>query len=75
MASRPARKITVTAAQWNERHPVGTRVRIRFTKYDPWVETKTRSVAWNLCGHASVLVEGRSGGWCIDPEWMEVLDG
>lgn len=29
-------------------------------------QTRTRSIAWEICGHASILVEGRSGGYLLD---------
>lgn len=54
----------MTAAQWNEKHPVGTKVRYYpILGHDENVETKTRSEAWELGGgDAVVKVEGRAGG-------------
>ncbi len=54
------------AATWNDKHPVGTPVIV--TPYtdchpDVLIETKTRSVAYVISGHASVMVEGKSGGY------------
>jgi hypothetical protein len=55
------------AAEFNSKYPVGT-----FCKYypitdgDDFIETATRSEAWELGhGEAVVKVEGRSGGVCI----------
>lgn len=51
------------AEGWNKKHPVGTPVR-----FWPGVREgdgrlgATRSAAWRLCDHASVLVTGYSGG-------------
>lgn len=65
----------MTADEWNERHPIGTAVR-----YWPLLnprggapfDSRTRSEAWGL-GHGQpvVLIEGRSGGMCLDH--LEVL--
>lgn len=52
------------AQAWNDLHPVGTEVIV--TRDDgSELRTRTRSVAWNICGHASVLVEGISGGYLL----------
>jgi len=29
-------------------------------------KTRTRSIAWEICGHASVMVDGRSGGYLLE---------
>lgn len=63
----------MTADQFNELYPPGTPCRIRITRRDPWITTKTRSLAWTL-GHGDVVVsvEGKTGGWGIQPEWFEI---
>lgn len=54
-----------TAEQWNERHPVGTRVRFRDSTND--LRTVTRSAAWTLGGGTAVVaIEGKSGGVGLD---------
>ena len=54
---------------WNQKHPVGTRV-MRYKMINPLREgnpTKTRSAAWLMGGHsAMVLVEGVAGGVLIE---------
>jgi hypothetical protein len=58
----------MTAEQWNEKYPVGTKV-----FYHPIIdepegrETKTRSEAWTL-GHgaAVVKIEGLAGGVLLE---------
>jgi hypothetical protein len=54
------------AAAWNAKHPVGTTVTL--TPYigcpaDLIVQTRTRSEAWVGGSCASVMVEGKSGGY------------
>lgn len=54
----------VNAQEWNERVPVGTPVTaFPLTRDDASLETRTRSVAWEL-GHGEpvVLVDGHVGG-------------
>lgn len=53
------------AADWNAAHPVGTPVTLRKDLGD-LVETRTRSVAWRIGDHASVMVEGISGGYLLE---------
>ena len=60
-------KPTMTAAAFNELHPVGTAFRYYpvagQTEYE---RTETRSMAWELGdGHPVVLIKGRSGGVSI----------
>lgn len=59
----------MTAAKWNETHPVGTPVTyfpVR-GRFDNGRETKTRSEAWELGGgHPVVMVEGVSGGVSLE---------
>ena len=55
------------AAAWNAKHPVGTPVIVtpyRGCSADLLVKTTTRSSAWAMpSGEASVMVEGKSGGY------------
>jgi hypothetical protein len=52
---------------WNAEHPSGTRIAVRILRDGPEYETTTRSAAWALGdGSPMVLIEGRTGGWCID---------
>jgi hypothetical protein len=54
------------AAAWNAKHPIGTTVTLtpwRGCPADEIVQTRTRTEAWVLSGHASVMVEGKSGGY------------
>ena len=56
---------------WNTKHPVGTPVRYHPIRGDMKSEpSRTRSEAWNICGQACVMIEGRSGG--ISIEHLEV---
>lgn len=74
IAARVAERERVQAqvAEWNEKYPPGTRVALRVLIDGPEVEvTRTRSRAWVLCGTASVLVEGRAGGYGL--EWLRPL--
>ena len=54
------------AAAWNARYPVGTPVVVTphiGCEPEELIKTKTRSAAWVISGHASVMVEGKSGGY------------
>jgi hypothetical protein len=55
---------SMTAALWNRRFPIGTRVRYHPVKGErKHIETKTRSEAWELGSGVSVVkIDGRSGG-------------
>ncbi len=60
--------MNLTAAEWNERYPVGTPVRYHSIIGDPeFVASKTRSEAWNL-GHGApvVKIEGIHGGVLLE---------
>jgi len=59
-----ARPRPMTAAAWNLAHPKGTHVRYwPVMGDDAYVETQTRSSAWELgSGSGVVLVNGRTGG-------------
>lgn len=53
----------LTADLFNETYSIGTRVKAwPGVKNDKPLLTKTRSIAWNLCGTPVVSVEGKSGG-------------
>lgn len=57
----------MTADEFNERHPVGTKVAaFPITRDEEPLLTRTRSKAWTL-GHGApvVMVEGYSGGICL----------
>lgn len=64
----------MTASQFNNAFPVGTPVRY-FSIIDEaeFIESKTRSEAWQL-GHGAsvVLIEGKSGGKLLDA--IETID-
>ena len=67
VAKKKSRDPGMTAEQWNAAHPAGTRVRYQPVKgIEVFEETKTRSDAWEICGHACVMIEGRTGGSAID---------
>lgn len=69
---RKQRKRGITAEEWNEKYPVGTRVRIESVRGDgAFEETATRSAAWDVCGAIVVLIEGRSGGCAVSH--MEIV--
>lgn len=57
-----------TAAEWNEKYPVGTPVRYHPVMGDPeFVTSKTRSPAWQLGhGQSVVAIEGQAGGVCLE---------
>lgn len=68
----------MTATQWNESFPEGTRVRYFPTRGDDGklcgepLNTITRSPAWSLgCGVPVVKICGRAGG--VSLEHLEVL--
>ena len=65
-----ARSSLITAAQFNEMYEVGEPFRYYPVRGDDdFVETRTRSMAWELGdGTPVVLIEGRTGG-----VWLEHL--
>ncbi len=69
-----------TPEAWNAKHPIGTRVRVTsVAAHDghPAVtfDSATRSKCWALGdGNPVVLVDGKTGGYSVEPGWMEVLD-
>lgn len=59
----PAPNVVTTAAAWNARYPVGTRVTVMLDD-GTVLRTRTRRVAWTLGdGTAVVSVEGIVGGY------------
>lgn len=59
MASKAAER---EAAAWNKVNPIGTDVRFwPGCREGPGRVGQTRSAAWSMCGHASVLITGSSG--------------
>lgn len=69
MSARPRarRRSQLSAAEWNERFPIGTPVKAYPGTFDdPPLRTRTRSEAWEL-GHGDVVVkvEGHAGGICL----------
>lgn len=67
------RAVEAEADAWNARHPIGTEVVV--TRYDgsEMMRTRTRSIAWRICDHASVMVEGISGGYLL--KWVRPVEG
>lgn len=61
----------MTAAEWNQRYPVGTLVRFRDASSD--VHSLTRSEAWEIGGGVGVVaIEGKSGG--VGLSFLTVVD-
>lgn len=62
------RKYKISALEWNEKHPVGTKVKYHPIIDEPeFIESATRSEAWEL-GHGAPIVKivGRAGGVSLD---------
>lgn len=60
------------AAEWNDRHPIGTRVRYRPVINRPeFTDTCTRSEAWTVGRYSVVLLKGEKGGKLLSH--LEVL--
>lgn len=60
------------STKFNELVPIGTRVRYYPTAKDErFTETRTRSEAWRIGDHVSVMVEGTSGG--VSVEHLQVI--
>lgn len=51
--------------EWNATVPVGTAVDVRHDD-GSITRTRTRSQAWVICDHASVLLDGISGGYLLE---------
>lgn len=49
---------------WNAAHPIGTPV-IRTDDFGAEHHHVTRSIAWVVCDHGSVMVDGISGGYLL----------
>lgn len=59
--------IHLDAYEFNKTHIVGTKLRYYPILGDEeCLETKTRSIAWDVCGSTLVKVEGKVGGVCFD---------
>jgi len=58
----------MTVEEWNEKYPVGTKVRYFPIKenLDEYEDTITRSPAWEMCDSGIVSLEGKSGGYSLD---------
>lgn len=59
------KKLAKQISNWNNKYPPGTPV-ILTDDFGNTHETITRSIAWEICGHASVKVDGRAGGYLLD---------
>jgi len=56
----------ISADAWNELYPVGTPVRYWNIAGDPaFVDSRTRSAAWDSGGDPIVMIDGRAGGVCL----------
>jgi hypothetical protein len=64
-AEKRAAKAQKLCDDWNADVVVGMPVSVRRDD-GSILETCTYSKAWVICGHASVLVEGISGGYALD---------
>lgn len=58
---------SMTAAEWNELYPIGTRVRYhsiigQHVCGESCIESRTRSAAWDLGLEPVVKIEGKAGG-------------
>lgn len=68
-----------TPDAWNETYPIGIRVRVTsVAAHDgrpaQTFDSVTRSKCWALGdGNPVVLVEGKTGGYSVEPGWMMVL--
>ena len=62
---RERERLQAQADRWNAAHPSGTPV-VLTDDFGRKHETRTRSIAWVVCDHVSVLVEGRTGGYLLD---------
>lgn len=62
-ATRSA-KAQLEADEWNKKYNFPMEV-ILTDDDNKDHKTRTRSIAWEICGHASILVEGRSGGYLL----------
>jgi hypothetical protein len=67
-----AKKAQKLCDEWNEKHPDPIAV-ILTNDFGQEEKTRTRSIAWEVCGSPVVKVEGRTGGYLLtrirpDPE-------
>ena len=63
--ARESDRLQAQADRWNAAHPSGTPV-VLTDDFGREHATRTRSIAWVVCDHVSVLVEGRTGGYLLD---------
>jgi hypothetical protein len=59
------KNVSDVVREWNAKYPVGTPVLVTRDNGEV-LDTVTRSVAWELCGHAAVMVVGISGGYDLE---------
>lgn len=53
------------AREWNQAHRVGAKVSVRDDDGKKR-ETTTRSMSWEVGGHAVILLEGMTGGYLLN---------
>ena len=59
--------IGITPDEFNALAPVGTAVRFESYRGNPTLfDSRTRSKAWDMSGHTSVLIEGWVGSVCVE---------
>ena len=58
-------RLKAKADRWNAAHPPGTPV-VLTDNLGREHATRTRSIAWVVCDHVSVIVDGRTGGYLLD---------
>ncbi len=63
--ARERDRLQARADRWNAAHPPGTPV-VLTDDFGREHSTRTQSIAWVVCDHVSVLVEGRTGGYLLD---------
>lgn len=51
--------------EWNRKYPEGTRVNVT-DDFGEVTEQVTRSIAWDVCGSAVVMISGRTGGYLLE---------
>lgn len=65
MASRQSKVAQIKCDNWNAKYKFPMAVTLT-DDFGEKHETRTRSIAWEICGHASILVDGRSGGYLLE---------
>ena len=51
--------------EWNRKYPEGTRINVT-DDLGEVTEQVTRSIAWDVCGNAVVMISGRTGGYLLE---------